>query len=99
MARMRAIENGFSLVRPTGSGILLVTDPLGRTLAWQDTDRPGTHVLVANVPTTRVVTLYSRVGDLFSWLCAFGFGLAMILLLVNRRHDHSTMGSHLLRLP
>jgi apolipoprotein N-acyltransferase len=73
MARMRAIEQGFNLVRPTKDGFAIVTDPLGRILAKQDTDRPGNHVMIADVPTSGVSTLYAIVGDSFAWACIAGF--------------------------
>ena len=81
MATVRAVEQGFNLVRPTKDGYSFSTDALGRTLAWQNTDRPGDHVLIANVPTSGVSTLYAAIGDVFSWLCIAGFlglmGLAL----------------------
>jgi apolipoprotein N-acyltransferase len=30
------------------------------------------NVLVAQVPTKGVRTIYARIGDLFAWLCAAG---------------------------
>lgn len=77
MAIMRAVEQGFTLVRPTKDGFSLVTDPLGRIVAWQDTDRPGEHVLVASVPVSGVRTAYSVIGDTFSLICAAGFVLLL----------------------
>ena len=46
MAVMRAVEQGFAMVRPTKDGFSLVTDAFGSTIARQDTDAPGEHVLV-----------------------------------------------------
>lgn len=73
MAMMRAVEQGFTMVRPTKDGYALVTDALGRTVAWQDTDRPGEHVLVTEAPVDGVRTLYSVIGDTFSWACMLMF--------------------------
>jgi apolipoprotein N-acyltransferase len=63
MARARAIEGGFSLVRATRAGLSAAFDPYGRTRAtlsaWEDHD----HVMLATVPIARVPTLYARAGD------------------------------------
>jgi apolipoprotein N-acyltransferase len=70
----RAIENGVSLVRQDGhSGLSVATDPYGRTLALVDLANTSQRVMVAQVPTRGVFTLYSMIGDLFGWLAVFGF--------------------------
>jgi apolipoprotein N-acyltransferase len=73
MATLRAIENGFSLVRPVIGGRSLAVDPYGRILAQAEYGAEayfagGTHVIVAHVPTRGVATVYARVGDLLAWL-------------------------------
>ncbi len=91
MAIMRAIEQGFTLVRPKTDGFSLVTDPLGRTVAWQDTDQPGEHALVANVPTDGVLTMYSVIGDLFSWACIAVFLASLGVGIARTRRDASAL--------
>jgi apolipoprotein N-acyltransferase len=63
MARVRAIEGGFSLVRSTRAGTTAAFDPYGRVRAsmsaWEENER----VMLAAVPTAQVPTLYTRVGD------------------------------------
>ena len=63
MARVRAIEGGFSLVRATRAGTSAAFDPYGRVRAsmsaWEENER----VMLATVPTARVATPYTRVGD------------------------------------
>jgi apolipoprotein N-acyltransferase len=87
MAAFRAIENGFSLVRPVIGGRALAVDAYGRVLAQADYGRGayiagGTHILVAYVPTAGVDTIYARVGDLLAWLClAVLVGLAIRVML------------------
>jgi apolipoprotein N-acyltransferase len=68
---MRAVENGYSMVRPTGIGPSLITDYQGRVLARQDYGEGG-GVMLASIPTRGVVTIYSRIGDAFAYLCALG---------------------------
>src|SRR4029079_4996331 len=69
MAVFRGVENGVSIVRATSSGLSVATDPFGRVLAVTDHFSPGARVMVAQVPSARVRTVYARVGDLFAWLC------------------------------
>jgi apolipoprotein N-acyltransferase len=65
----RAIENGFSLVRPCGHGRTLVTDYEGRVLGSQDYFTNDNGIMMVTVPTHGSATIYSRIGDIFAWLC------------------------------
>jgi len=69
MARLRAIENGYSLIRIDFIGVSAAFDPYGRVLAMQDTLPGQSHMMIADLPTKRVWTLYSEIGDVFAWLC------------------------------
>ena len=77
-ATFRTVENGFVLVRATGNGPSLILDPEGRTLASRD-DVGGGGILLAHIPTSGVVTIYSRLGDVLVYLCVLGLaGLAVV---------------------
>jgi apolipoprotein N-acyltransferase len=76
---MRAIENGYSLVRPTYNGISFASDFNGNVLSTMEFDKNQTGILYADVPTKGVKTLYPHIGDVFGWLCVVGF-LGLILL-------------------
>jgi apolipoprotein N-acyltransferase len=67
MAVFRAIENGVSLVRQSDNGQSIVTDPYGRTLATMDHFTASERLMIAQVPTTGVTTVYSVIGNLFPW--------------------------------
>jgi apolipoprotein N-acyltransferase len=69
MARFRAIEQGFNLVRQTSNGLSVATDTRGRVLSRMDHFTTRDRVMVSQVPTRGVTTLYSKVSDLFAWLC------------------------------
>ena len=69
MARFRAVEQGFNMVRHVSNGLSLATDYQGRVLASMDHFATDQRVMVAYVPTQGARTVYSRVGDLFAWLC------------------------------
>ncbi len=81
----RAVENGFSLLRPTSKGISVAVDPLGRELAsgeYYTTDRLA---IVAAVPVQAVPTLYSRIGDVFAYGCIIALVAAIVLGLARRQ--------------
>jgi apolipoprotein N-acyltransferase len=69
MARLRAIEHGYSLIRSDVNGLSAAFDHQGRVLATQDTTTVGQHVMFADVPTRGVATIYRSIGDAFAWLC------------------------------
>jgi apolipoprotein N-acyltransferase len=74
----RAIEQGFSLIRPnTSTGLSAAYDYQGRLLSSIDYARTSERILAADVPVKGVTTIYSLIGDLFAWLCALGFFITM----------------------
>jgi apolipoprotein N-acyltransferase len=85
MAVFRAIENGVSLVRQASNGLSMATDPYGRVLAAMDHFLASEWVMVAQVPTQGVFTVYSVIGDLLGWLALVGFVGIVIWAVVQRR--------------
>jgi apolipoprotein N-acyltransferase len=85
-AVFRAIENGFSLVRPAGDGLSIATDPYGRVVAAMDQFQSSGRVMVATVPTTGVRTPYGILGDWFGWASLAG----LILLAATSTALHLT---------
>lgn len=83
MTAFRGIENGFSIVRQTNDGLSQATDYQGNILASMDHYTTEEHVMISHVPTGGVTTIYSRVGDVFAWLCLGGF-LSMVGAAVRR---------------
>ena len=75
MAVLRAVENGFTLLRPTNGGRTVAIDPRGRVIARLDFPEDA---LVANVGARRSSTVYGVVGELFSWLCLLGLPVWLI---------------------
>jgi apolipoprotein N-acyltransferase len=81
----RAVENGYSLVRPNVNGLSVITDPLGRVIASMDHDKSSEWVLIAQVPTRGIRTIYSIIGDLFGWAALAAFsGLVIYALFLSR---------------
>jgi apolipoprotein N-acyltransferase len=70
MSVFRAVENRRSLVRSANTGVSLLLDPYGRTLARAGFDDAAT--LVGDMPTRSDLTFYVRYGDLFSQACLVG---------------------------
>jgi apolipoprotein N-acyltransferase len=76
MARMRAIENRRWLLRDTNNGFTASIDPYGRIAASLPVDVRGE--LDAPYGFRGDLTLYTRWGDWFAWLCV---AIALCLLL------------------
>ena len=85
MAVFRAIENGVSVVRQADQGRSITVDPYGRVLAEMDHFTASERVMVAQVPTQGVFTVYSVIGDLFGWLSVVGFVIVAIWAVVRGR--------------
>lgn len=69
IAILRAVEDGFSLVRAAKNGYLTVTDNRGRILAERRSDDAAPFVtLTATVPAGHSPTLFQLIGDAFAWL-------------------------------
>jgi apolipoprotein N-acyltransferase len=85
MASFRAVENGVSILRPSGKGLLTAVDYQGRTLAQADffaTDKAG---IMTAIPTQGVFTLYPVIGDLFAYASIAGLAAMMALALLKPR--------------
>lgn len=70
MASLRAIENGYALVRQDFNGSSQAFDHQGNVLAQQDTTPGDSAPWIVDVPTRGATTPYRLIGDVFAWLCA-----------------------------
>ncbi len=68
MALYRAVENGFNLLLHASQSLSLACDYQGRLYGIMDHYHASDRVLVAQLPTRGVTTLYARGGYLFPWL-------------------------------
>ncbi|MEV4399178.1 nitrilase-related carbon-nitrogen hydrolase [Nonomuraea sp. NPDC049607] len=68
-AVVRAVENGYSLIRQASNGLAAVFDPQGRTLTSADYFTTKQQTMSAHVPVASDPTIYARIGDVFAWLC------------------------------
>ena len=85
MTTFRSIENGFSMIRCTGEGLSIAVDYQGRALAVANDFTTDESVMIADVPTQGVTTIYSQIGDLFAWLCGAGFVIIFAWALLRRK--------------
>lgn len=71
MSAVRAIENGHSIVRPVNNGLSSTISPIGRIIGWRsDYDTPA-GLLLSDVPSQKLFTLYTYIGEWSILLPAF----------------------------
>jgi len=83
MAVMRAVENGFALVRSANNGFLTVTDDRGRVIGEASSSSTSPVSLLSDVRPGTGRTFYTRAGDWFAWLDLFF--LLVLVVAVSRR--------------
>lgn len=69
-AKLRAIETGRFVVRAANTGVSSVITPTGKEIARLDALKEG--IVTAEVEMRSDVTLYTRIGNLFVYLCMSG---------------------------
>ena len=82
IAMMRAVENGYSLVRNARDGRLTISDDRGRVSAEASAEDGRRAFLTGELLPSANATLYSRWGDWFGWVnlvVAVGFLLVLFL--------------------
>lgn len=84
-ANLRAVENGYAMVRQAEFGVSGAFDPQGRVLAAHDHSASERHVVYSDVPTRGTATLYRPLGDVFAWLCLAGVVLVAGRALYRRK--------------
>jgi apolipoprotein N-acyltransferase len=86
-ARMRAVENARWLLRATNTGVTAAIDPYGRVVSTMP--RKLRAVLEAHYRLSDRITVYTRHGDWFAYLCAIISWGALGLGWFAPRTDHS----------
>jgi apolipoprotein N-acyltransferase len=85
IATVRAVENGVSVLRPSGDGVSQAVDHQGRVLAAADSFAADKAVFLTSVPGRGVATVYAVIGDSFAYLCSLGLVALMAVALFGRR--------------
>jgi apolipoprotein N-acyltransferase len=85
-AQLRAVENGYSIVRPAEFGINGGFDYQGRSLAYQNWSTVDDPTVIFDVPTNGSRTPFRKFGQWFAWLSiALSLGFAAVGIQRRRR--------------
>jgi apolipoprotein N-acyltransferase len=79
MAAFRAVEQGHSILRSTRFGLSAAINPHGEMVSKMSSFDNNNKIMIAHLPVQKVNTLYSKLGDLFVYLCAIPFILLLAL--------------------
>ncbi len=85
MTAFRGIENGFSVVRQTNDGLSQASDYQGNILASMDHFTTDEHVMISQVPIKGSITIYSRIGDVFAWLCIVALAMMIVKKVIRKK--------------
>jgi apolipoprotein N-acyltransferase len=91
MSVMRGVEGGFAMVRPAHDGIVIASDAQGRLVAVKKDAPTGLTMVVADLPLGPGPTLYTRIGNLFPWICV-AWSLVLAAALATGRWLRSKSG-------
>ncbi|UCG86114.1 MAG: hypothetical protein JSW71_19760 [Gemmatimonadota bacterium] len=91
MAVLRAVEQGFSLVRPANHGLTVAVDYQGRILGRLDHYTTSDRRMSVQVPKRGTTTVYARTGDLLPWACLALTVISLVLSVRSRSSGHSTV--------
>jgi len=80
MAKFRAIEQGFNLIRQTSFGLSIGSDYTGKVISEMDHFTDNGKVLITQLPTKGTKTIYSIIGDTFIIFCFILFILTVVVL-------------------
>ena len=89
MVALRAVENGYAVLRPSRESDSVAFDGFGREIgrtAWRGVDAP---LVTASLQSAAPVTLYSRIGDVFAYVAA----LLLLGLCVVAARSRATSGN------
>jgi apolipoprotein N-acyltransferase len=84
MAKVRAIENGFSLLRPVSNATSITSDYLGVVTAASRFNATKENVLIGHLPIKGIPTLYAKWGDWLAWVCLLAHIFYFAIFLQNK---------------
>lgn len=79
----RAIENRRAVARAANTGISGFIDPTGKILQVSKLFEECS--LTQKIPSLKIKTVYSMVGDLFAYICLFAIGVACMVNIVKKK--------------
>ncbi|MEM7229418.1 MAG: apolipoprotein N-acyltransferase [Planctomycetota bacterium] len=97
VARFRCVEHRIPMVRSANTGHSMGIDSLGNIIARVGPGRYGEGQLagtvLAELPLDPRTTLYSRIGDVWGWVCGVGM-IGLAVFAGPRRHGQRSEDSH-----
>lgn len=69
MAAYRAIEQGHSVLRSTRFGLSAAITPYGDMVAKMSSFDSNNKIMIAQIPSKRITTIYSIIGDTLIYFC------------------------------
>lgn len=87
MERLRAIENGYTLIRPDINGFSAAYDGNGRTLGGSSYYQAERAAIVVNAPIAAIRSAYTTIGDTFAWLCVAALAGLLAVAVSTRGED------------
>lgn len=84
MAQFEALQSGFSIIRANGAGKNIVTDSKGKIIAEMNTFKTDSKILYAQLPMNKADTVYSNIGNLFSYLVILFLFIIIALRIVKK---------------
>lgn len=89
MTRIRAIEGGYSVIRPVRWATSMAFDGYGRVRAAMPYNE-GNRVMIVDLPTDNIETIYSKWGD---WLVipSILFWLLLASIIIRKRMDKNSI--------
>jgi apolipoprotein N-acyltransferase len=85
MSRIRAIEGGFSLLRPANGATSMGFDNYGQIRAAMPDFGNNDKILLASLPVERINTLYTRIGNTLAYIAV----LALLFSFFVARRNHA----------
>ncbi len=80
IAKFRALEQGFNLIRQASFGNSIGTDYTGKVISEMNHFTDNSKVMITHLPTKGKRTIYSMIGDTFIIFCFLAFVLVTFKL-------------------
>jgi apolipoprotein N-acyltransferase len=87
MQMLRAVEYGFSFIRPCANGLSIAIDYNGTIVSSMSSFTTTDEIMYADVPVKGIWTLYTFIGDLLAWLCIPFFVLFIFMAVSKARKE------------
>jgi len=85
MARIRAIEGGFSVLRSANEATSMGFNNYGQIRAAMSDFGNNDKILIASLPVGKINTLYSRIGNLIAYIAIAALLFSLFITVRNYR--------------